>query len=62
MPNSFDAVQELDALPALTGTAECGAVMHGRSATELTSIEVLDAWGEACLGHRLRLSILSRQA
>ncbi len=122
-----DPEQELDALPALTGTlhitgtwegtvamscaatfaAKCGAVMHGRIATELTSIEVQDAWGElvnmvggnlkallpppsylslptvretptylyaesgtrllnqltfACLGHRLRLSILSRQA
>jgi chemotaxis protein CheX len=122
-----DPGQELDVLPALTGTvhitgawegtvamscaaafaAECGALMHGRSAAELTSIEVLDAWGElvnmvagnlkailpppshlslpsvresptylytepgarvlnqltfACLGHRLRLSVLSRQA
>jgi hypothetical protein len=47
---------------AASFTAECGAVMHGRSATQLTSIEVLNQLTLACLGHRLRLSILTCQA
>jgi hypothetical protein len=73
---------------AVSFAAECGAQMHGRSAAELTSTEVLDAshlslphvretstylYSEpdarvlnqmtfACLGHPLRLTILSRQA
>jgi hypothetical protein len=29
---------------AASFVAECGAVMHGRGATELTASEVLDGW------------------
>jgi chemotaxis protein CheX len=54
---------------AASFAAECGAVMHGRGATELTASEVLDAWGELVnmVGGNLKAllppsSHLSRQA